>query len=56
MRFTRCRDANWLMVLDIEIGFAPGNHTARSGNDVRRLYLIAEFRYPTVDRDDARLD
>ena len=56
MRFTRCRDADRLMILDIEIRFAPRNHTARSGNDVIGRYLVAEFGHPAVDRDDARFN
>jgi len=56
MRFARGRDADRLMIFDIEIRSAPRHHATLAGNDVIGRYLVAEFRRPAVDRDGARLN
>ncbi len=52
MRFARGRDADRLMILDIESRFAPWDDTALAGDDIIGRDLITQSSHSTVDRDD----
>ncbi len=56
VRFTRGRDADRLMVLDIEGSFSPWQDLTIPSNNVRWLDLVPELGHTAIDRDRSGLD